>query len=790
MRSQQIQTQTVVRKAVRVPSWEELIVSAETYETLIITLLSTIDLLMTYPFRYPGLFESSPEKARTIEEVSGPVGGAISLGMLTFVSIQAYYDYKEQLKAFRKQVLEIKAYLDATTLSNDKKENKEKKLALLKKIMTEQLISQKYESITHSQEDPSTSIALIKPEAAAKEAEENTWWEGIKTVTRSTWNALGIASFSYWILYISWAVATGGGTPIVPFLIVSFVLGIFYLSIKAYQSWKRHHGKNVTVDGAPVEVVEDAPQLDETLNLRLMAFRKACLLAEEERLKTLAGLTADDIQEVQTQSAGEIVAASPDTLEELKHIQSLYQNRKRKFAITLLTASVSYYIGAHYASFIITDLLKAAAQITLDATGVVLGIGVGFMVLSIGFGIYDAYKKHQKIKEKTDEINNSTTGLNATKTSLEATYQEKYKILERLHGEFGKAYVDTTSQAWLQNQWNFWGRTTLGFAAPTEPETRWGRFKQYFGHLFNFLNFAMTGAMIVRVFAIVGTALFIPVVAASLAHPVTLGILITAGVIYGGIKMYQRYQNNKEARAIALLQEREAKIEFLKKQIEIANLQIKVFEKRDSNLVDSVVNNRPYVAPPRLMRAQTDLTLSSEYSRDSHTLTPPSTPTSTSASISVVSQLMPSVVTAVTVAKSSETQEKSTRGTVITNAPIPVNNLCLVEQPVKKQKKSSSDSERKKKVASSEQDGALSKQVQLSTSRHVLFGASASKVGSDNTTDVSFSPDSEKATSVASAKAAFFNNNLTPFPAAVQSSSEAEAEQSFGMRSSAAAGGG
>jgi hypothetical protein len=411
------------------------------------------------------------------------------------------------------------------------------------------------------------------------------------SLASASWVTLGLCSFAYWILWIGSGVATGHFAPAgidglgAAGFAVPIAIGGLYPLIKIRNWWKNHYGQKVEKQPSPkpLQQIEEDPRLvlaaaaeiSKLLQKAIFADEKARLGRELEKMKLSPEALKIDVEETYISGDEEIVL--------------LGQNKWKKTAITGLAATVSTYIAAQYGAWIVTDLLKMALGVSLNIPGLSIGIGIAFMVGSTFYGIYKAYERYQEVKKYAATIEKQELKLNSQVSTLEKLYEEKTKKLEKLKEELLVLSKDPADQLWLVQQAKLIKSSTL--VAPLsqkapEPTTFWDKTKKFCSRAYAFLGGATTGIMIGRIATISGSAIFLPFAAAALATPYTIGILVAVGVVYGLFKAYQYHQARKEAKAKALFESRAEKIEALKEQSEVADLQIKLLSAKKAELLN------------------------------------------------------------------------------------------------------------------------------------------------------------------------------------------------------------
>lgn len=116
--------------------------------------------------------------------------------------------------------------------------------------------------------------------------------------------------------------------------------------------------------------------------------------------------------------------------------------------------------------------------------------------------------------------------------------------------------------------------------------------------IYNCFDWSTTGIMFARILCTAGAAIFLPFVAVALSNPVTIALLAISGAVFLGAKIYQAYQKSKEAEARELT----AKIKDMDAKMNIADMTIQNLEMKEKlqakaqlqpELIEVVVDNQP-----------------------------------------------------------------------------------------------------------------------------------------------------------------------------------------------------
>lgn len=579
--------------------------SSESYYLKSQQALGYLDLLYTYVFRYPRLLAvdlgravNSQGFAIDYTAAHSGAGFAVTALFLAMALVNTIQDYqKEQQQAeekvnrYRGTYQRVKNYLtethkqkqQATVLDNltaevkgtidqpAELEQRELVNAYLRKILQEKLLdtntlSERYQRI----EITADGYVEIEPKQQPPQEQKSLWKKitaRLPTIAYTAWLTLGLASFVYWILWMAAGVLTGYFAPVgigswgIAAFIAPFAAAALYPLIKL-RNWWRHRNNQVqkkdNIDHA--EKISDA-QLQASADLNKL-LRYVLYLKEKERLlKELDN--QQPLQETNTHLEGD------------DQVRQLGNRRLGKTVMTFVSVTIGTYVVSQYVAWILRDFLQVAANVSLNTIGFALGFGIAMMVASVAYGAYKAYQKYGQVNAYQKAIEQECGQREKT---LEQVYQQKLAMITELIQKLEMSKID---QLWLkEQQQKLTAIQVVPVQVPKVNVTWQQQLKQFGLHLYNFLDGATTGIMLLRIVAIAGSAIFLPFTAIALANPYTLAALLVVGIVYGLFKAYENYVNKNERAAQALYEARQEKITFLQQQSELADLQIKVLEKK------------------------------------------------------------------------------------------------------------------------------------------------------------------------------------------------------------------
>jgi len=430
---------------------------------------------------------------------------------------------------------------------------------------------------------------------------------------------MGVSSFAYWLLWIGAGIYTAtfstgvAGLPMGVAFGVPIGFGLLYPVIKCYRYLNNHVFKQKPAENAATDEEQMMVENDAANLMQKIVARRHYDLSKEK----LAALLPEGQREV-----GHFEGCSTKLQARLC---SLTQDVEKKAAMNFVSDTMSTYVTVQYACWILTDFLtKVNACVTnIPIVNVVMGwtlIGV-----SVLHGIYKAatgYYARQNTKTQALEVLGQNHAGN-----LEVLYKVKLARINALQRELPAGEKNLPVKFLEVDHPQFYGDKNRS------AHTWKSDLKKILVRAMTFTNGITTGAFVTRIFTVDGTAIFLPFLTAGLSNPLTMGLVIGIGVLYGAFKAYEYHLNRKETRAKEALEKRSEHIEHLTHQVELADLAVRALENRKANLkvkeatgdiVDADVkkqlqrkvipekvpakhlaanDKRPVVAPPPVKRA-------------------------------------------------------------------------------------------------------------------------------------------------------------------------------------------
>lgn len=595
--------------------------SSDNYHEAVGEAFTLLDILYTYFFRYPWLLEEiqgamSSHGAAIDFIASNPIAGvgltllfgAAAAAMIIKQFCNQNKVAQEKAESYKSSSHSIQAQLSQFSEAHDDQilheevEEKEGVASLISQIQEKRIkeLNQSLKILLEKDEELSKeyeSIAIIDTHQVKLILKEPGFLTKVKnkviSVVSASWVTLGLCSFAYWILWIGVGVVTGHFAPFgieglgaAGFAIPLAVGGIYPL-IKIRNWFRNHWGQKTEQKDTPKNAQLIPNEGDSQLNFDAMSkvsklLRRAVFENESASLQAeLKGSNNDELPESVFVTAANVYISGDE------QILALGQNKWRKTLMTGLSKAISMYVSAQYASWIVTDILKAAG-VALNMTGLAMGFGIFFMVGSGIYGIVKAVQTYRQVQEHKAKIAKQEIDLAVQEDALERSYAANLQKLHKLKGNIWCLTNGNSDElTWLKEQSKQINKIQALVPESTskeEPSTLWAKVKNVGSRAFTFLAGGTTGVMIARIATISGTVTFLPFAAAALSNPVTIGILVACGLVYGCFKVYEYHEAQKETRAMALLEQREEKIESLRNQLTLANLQIKLLEAKEVEL--------------------------------------------------------------------------------------------------------------------------------------------------------------------------------------------------------------
>jgi hypothetical protein len=581
------------------------------YSDLIQSGLIPLDLLFTYCFRYGRVVDNDIPDSHGEKpgDDQGPminythdhpaVGVIITIIFALVASASAYAEYARQrnLKKNRNSHF-IFEKLNKLVSNESDDRLRDINVFLQWELQKDKELQKRFEYFRLSADGSRLQVKIktAPPVVLSRSAQAKNF---LHTAILTVWESLNLTSFTYWILWIGAGIFTGhfavgvDGIPAVVGFGLPILAGLTFPVVKIYNYFKNkkpgtHIGPDENGRSLEPAIAKEADKASEKALCVLM--RRALLTRdyamktrelEEENKKLQAQLPSSArtsiVEEEPVVLADEtaLIEATAE-MEEEKHytlsldeeIKSLSKNKKIKTAITLLATLGGTFVAIQYAAWIVLDLVKFVANVSIGTDVVSLIVGAGLGAITLVVGIHAAVKRYREVGSFADKSEiKALDKAQAEETSLE----EKLNILKSSIAHLQEKSGLRAPVTKLINYNNDQFFTNVERTGPTKT-TKW---KKRFTRLYHLINGVCTGIFIGRLFLLKGSATAMFFVVPMLSTPATIGLIVAIGVIYGLFKTYQYHQARKEARAKMLLEQRAERITCLKHEIEFVALQEK-----------------------------------------------------------------------------------------------------------------------------------------------------------------------------------------------------------------------
>jgi|GEM_PF-4355098 len=587
----------MITRKIRLPlnAMLEPYLSSDNYIQGLERALNSLDVIYTYFFRYPWLFDSIEgiEDSRgfglnfTANNPAAGIGFTLLLAALATVS--AADTYQKQCQAEKNLV---QPYQNGYRLAKDKLKPKQflgtpSRIKAVDDYLTRLLqenekLGEKYANITITT-DEQIEFTLNPPKE-----ENTTFWSRLgskmSTAIHSSWVFWGLTSFVYWIVWIGYGVLMNDFTEvgIGPWGAAGYAIPLAvvapYPVIKMYHWWRNNFGQKRERDtqGQLVQI-EENPQLTHQAAADARRLMHKIILADEKvRLYEALGLNFEQEENKETPALNYL--SSDDKTKILGH------HRKFKAGVTFVATTVSTFIGAQYVAWILTGILGAIANITFTAASTVTGLSIAIIAGSVIYGAYKAYKRYQEVKQYRAQIKQFENQTDADRVSLEQIYEAKRQYLADLCSKIDDLSRNPDDLIWLAaqvRQMEAIDKVSMHRPEEDKPKTVEQKVTDTIWMVRSVLSSASTGITLVRFLTIAGAGIF---VLGVITNPYTLSLLVVGGVLWAAFGSYQKYQAAKEAKAKVLFEKRQETLEILKDQNKIADLQIQLLEKKQEEL--------------------------------------------------------------------------------------------------------------------------------------------------------------------------------------------------------------
>ena len=558
--------------------------SSNSYNDLMQSALTPLDLLYTFAYRYARVIDfdiptAHGDPVNTNSEVFNFTSQHLALTIPTtafFLAIAAagtYNEYKQQtLKKNNGSYQYLYNRFQATSAAIEA-ENKRifdlnYYLSLI--LREDAVLKKKYRSIKLNLEGDEPvlefdAIKDIKPTVVTRLTRAK------ERLIKPAWNALNIASFVYWILWIGVGVFTGNlagaGVHALPDM-VAFGLPVFFAMLypikKIYnyiRDKKAQHG--VTPEEKKAEeqtaLQTAAAQVNACGILRRSLLRRDYDLRKEKLLEQLDALGVKSYEKPLDLTKTPGRAAGMD-----QQILTLTKKKKRKAVMAFLSAVGGTYVAFQYGAWIIMDFLEEAAK--LAASIPLLNVlGVALLGTTVLYGVYKACQRYSTLQKNEKQANLQALAHNQRALDLEKELKHLNQFIAFKQNKLGIAKLPAENIQHDQDQFF----TDVNRRGPS----RMTRVKKILKRAFHFVNGFCTGAFLARLFFVQKTAIILPAAAVAFSNPVTIGIIVGVSLLYGAFKAYEYHLNRKEERAKLLLEQRTERLDCLRQQVELARLE-------------------------------------------------------------------------------------------------------------------------------------------------------------------------------------------------------------------------
>ncbi|HSW93058.1 MAG TPA: hypothetical protein VLJ15_01740 [Gammaproteobacteria bacterium] len=605
-----VELQTVNKKSVRVPLstpkksfFQKRWPSSAQYENLMLdTIVTPVDLYMTYEGRYPQLCD---QIFSGNSDATGPGIGftahdpthtffLLCLAVLLVTGNAAREYYKQQkikehssYEHIRQALLDEekdgvskkkKQATDAAAAEETVKKAIERHLPAILKDNPE--LGKKYESVTIDKNEWVFKLREENYDLHKKLrrqnlylAYKNHWFN--RRILNPVYTGTFISACMYWLMWISVGSYVGRfsngivglSTPVA--FGIPAAIGLLYPLVKTI-NFVRHYKRAATP--APDVATDDEQAMveaDKIAIMRQVVLRQRFDAATETLQKELKEASKNpDLLKVTGQS------------EKLHaQIQLLAQNNgdivSKKNTLSWFTNMVSMYVNLQYVSWITSDflLLVGAGLESIPVINTIMGSAI--IAGSVLYGIYKAgighyARQNVAVDAKVELAKQAETGV----LSLEAQYRNTLKEINQIKA--GLSPEDRVLPMTLPELDN----PQFGGARSRTSIKWWSQVKKAGIRSLTFINSITTAAFVMRCLLIKGAAIYLPFAAAAFSNPVTIALIFGVGILYGALKVYEYNINRKQAKAEEALKESVEKTKHLTQQVQLANLALRVFQKR------------------------------------------------------------------------------------------------------------------------------------------------------------------------------------------------------------------
>ncbi len=438
------------------------------------------------------------------------------------------------------------------------------------------------------------------------------WWKRNPVNNKflsPVFQGLFIAAAVYWSMYIGMGTFTGifsegiAGLGWAAF-IVPFVFTLTYWGIKTVNYFKNKQKAPQNVN----QELEDEEQKQATKDAVEMIRRakiRQVFDSEKKALFEALGLGEKEQHEWDESIKAKLNKHSQHSHTLSTEVNYLQRNLKTKTAATFVSTTGGTAVWLEYAFWILSDFVSACGKALSSVPGFNLVAGSLLLGFSVLRGIYKAAKSYfdrSEDKEKAKNLESDVADIKGKVGTLEGLYNARlarFNELKKATGadlpcdpiKFGQDqfFNDINRRGPKTTSWQKIGRLlSRGELRKAFSEAVGStRVRRAFANFWVVSNAFTTGAFLARLFLVANNAPIMPWVVATgaglMSNPVTIGIVVAAGLLWAGLKLYEYHRNRKEARAKQIIEKYSERMECLTQQIKLLDLSILVMEKKPAN---------------------------------------------------------------------------------------------------------------------------------------------------------------------------------------------------------------
>jgi hypothetical protein len=614
--------------------------SADNYFNLMLHFLMPLDLLYTYFFRYGRVVDNDMinlgrDPAITVD--NGPeidftqahpeIGALVTISFISIATLSFYWETNRQKKL--KNMTSAKYIFDKlqTVIAQERQDLADAnqiaiegrfdiKAYIESSFQNDTALRQKYISVgldlvnmaeanlkavlnPSNAEPPERPQLVMDPARRLPEPEEvideqaGPQHPGLFSVLKDkflnkvlspVYRTLILMSFVYWIEWIGTGIFTGNffafavtGIPNAIAFGLPVFAGLLYPAIKIFNYFNNGLKPEHDVEPTPNEIADTEKDMSDLLRKALA--RREFDIQNDKLKRKLEGIH----QEIrnrghvvpnahingngngqangnhQNRIAPALRVASPMN----RVIMRLRDGQWLKPAVMFASVALGSYVVVQYCTWIISSL--AFHLISEGAKTAILGaMGWPLIAIALTYGAYKAYQTYQTVLTEHHKIENLPNDNDLNDIIRFEAELADYK------NRLGDAYEAAATPHYMEEQFF----KDVNRHGPTEQTP----FNKFLSRAFEFVNGGCTGIFLARVFFVKGSAITLPFAAFALGYPVTLAVLGAIGIGFGAFKVYEYHLQRQDAHSNHLIDSRKERLEYLKKEVEFAKLQVDVRE--------------------------------------------------------------------------------------------------------------------------------------------------------------------------------------------------------------------